>query len=132
MQNIKRITTQTAWWAAAAVLYLHQLVQILDLRSQTDSLTHFLGGLAITAFIWTLCPLFTYLLGPLFFSWRIIVTFGGGCSAALIWELAEFASDQFLNTSIQHTIEETMTDLVAGFAGCCLACLAVATRYKKD
>lgn len=114
---IRAILTKTAWWAPVAVLLLHKVVMWLGLRSRTDGLLHFAGGLAVTFFIWTLIPVVERWLGTLSISWRFLMTFCAGCTVALGWDLAEFGSDALLGTDIQHSLRETMLDLVYGAAG---------------
>ncbi len=114
---IRDILTKTAWWAPVAVLILHKLVMWLGLRSRTDGLLHFTGGLAITFFIWTLIPVLERWLGTVSISWRFLMTFCAGCTVALGWDLAEFGSDALFGTDVQHSLRETMLDLVNGTAG---------------
>ncbi|MCB1237940.1 MAG: hypothetical protein KDM91_22935 [Verrucomicrobiae bacterium] len=117
MSPVREILTKTAWWAPAGVLLLHKLVMWAGLRGRTDGLLHFAGGLAIAAFIWTLVPVFGRFLGAVSPAWRMSITFFAGCSVALAWDLAEFASDEIFATEIQQSLRETMLDLANGAAG---------------
>ena len=128
MNPIREIIAKTAWWAPVAVLILHKLVMWLGLRGQTDWLLHSAGGLAITLFIWTLIPLLGRWIGSVSIAWRFLITFLGGCSVALIWDLAEFASDEILGTDVQHSLRETMLDLTNGVAGVAAMTIVLAVR----
>lgn len=137
MKSLIRDTFRTtAWWAPAAVLILHEVVAQLGLRREADWLMHFSGGLAISYFLWTAIPLLARWLGPVTTAWRFVLTFTCGCTAALIWDLAEFASDQTRGTHIQQSLKETMLDFTNGFAGIslttCLLLVAVAIRTRSQ
>lgn len=129
MNPIRDILTRTAWWAPCGVLLLHKIVMWCGLRGKSDWLLHLTGGLAITLFIWTLIPLLGSRLGTLSPFWRLLTAFSGGCTAALVWELSEFASDEILGTDIQHSLRETMLDLTYGFAGA-LAVLVLLCSFR--
>lgn len=125
MTRFSSVVTSTAWWAPLAVLLLHKLVMVLGLRAQTDWLLHFTGGLAITFFIWSIVPFLAEWLGSISMQWRFLIALLGGCSVALLWDLAEFGSDELLHTHIQHSLKETMLDLTCGLAGATTAAAAL-------
>lgn len=126
---INDLIRKTAWWAPLGVLILHKVVMWLGIRGQTDWLLHFTGGLAITLFIWTLIPIMESWLGSVQHGWRILLTFLGGCTVALFWDLAEFTSDQVLGTDIQHSLQETMLDLANGVAGVTVGTIAIILKH---
>jgi hypothetical protein len=99
------------------VLVLHEFLSVKGYRTQIDWFNHYAGGLSFTFFSWKSLPLLSQWSGQLTRVGRLAVAFLAGCSAALLWDLAEFASDLFLDTTIQQSIHETMMDLVNGFLG---------------
>lgn len=116
-QFLWRTMTRDGGWAPAAVLIMHRLVYALGVRKECDWLMHYSGGLAITFFFWRLLKAHGHWLGQLNVLGRYFVSFAFGCTMAVWWELIEFASDIYLGTHIQHTIRETMMDLVNGVCG---------------
>jgi hypothetical protein len=109
--------TRDGGWAPALVLVMHRAVYWLDIRKECDWLMHYSGGVAITFFFWRLLLSHGHRLGALNVRGQRVVAFALGCTMAVFWELAEFASDKFLHTQIQHHIHETMMDLVNGVCG---------------
>jgi hypothetical protein len=103
-------------WAPFAVVFLHVVLAEFGLTQRFDHLLHFLGGIAIGYFFFRLFELL--LPFPTGYRWLIYpATFACSCTAALFWELAEFASDVFLHTSVQQSLSETMLDLLFGVLG---------------
>jgi uncharacterized membrane protein YjdF len=122
-----------AGWAPLAVLLFHQLVGRMGWRDGTDWLLHSLGGLSIAFFAFHAIPI---LLDPerrLSSLAHFVFAFCAASTAALVWELAEFASDVLFGTQIQHTIHETMMDLVCGTIGASvtIAVLAVVKFSRR-
>jgi hypothetical protein len=80
---------------------------------------HYAGGLAIA---FTAAQILTYLqeekitpvLNRILF---LIVIIALTATAAVIWEFAEFISDQFLGTNLQGSIANTMQDQFVGILG---------------
>jgi RsiW-degrading membrane proteinase PrsW (M82 family) len=99
------------------VLILHEFLSIKGWRTQIDWFNHYSGGLAFTYFTWKCVPFLTRWIGTPTPFGRLIYAFLSGCTAALTWDIIEFSSDLFLNTSIQKSLHETMMDLVNGFLG---------------
>ena len=117
MKNLPRLLRETGIWAPCTVLIFHQFFSIKDWRSQIDWLNHYSGGLSFTYFSWKCLPFLARWSGNLTASGRLVVAFLSGCTAALLWEIGEFTSDLFLNTTIQQSIDETMMDILNGFLG---------------
>lgn len=105
---------------------LHQIVGKAGLRAQFDWLLHFLGGASIALFLYQLVAIFRHRFGLLTRSGHYLFTFALACTVALFWELSEFASDVFLATDVQHSLRETMLDLVYGVVGAALCVTLVA------
>lgn len=115
-----RLIRDTGIWAPALVLVLHEVLQSPQWRDQIDWFNHFSGGLSFSFFVWKTLPFFHRLIGELTAIGRLGVAFLAGCTAALIWEIIEFSSDLVFHTHIQHSICETMMDIVNGFLGTCV------------
>ncbi len=117
MKQLIQLLRNTGIWAPIAVLIFHQFVSVKDWRTQIDWINHYSGGLAFTYFAWKSLPLLTRWTGNPTSLGRLAVAFLSGCTAALLWEIAEFSSDLFLDTAIQKSVQETMMDIVNGFLG---------------
>jgi hypothetical protein len=103
-------------WAPFSVVILHLILAEFGLTHRFDHFLHFLGGVAIGYFCFRLLALLS--LFPASQGWLIYpIAFTAGCTAALFWEFAEFASDVFLHTSVQQSLPETMLDLLFGVLG---------------
>lgn len=52
-------------------------------------------------------------------------------TVALFWEFGEYASDLILITDVQHSVSETMSDLIAGSLGAMIVIIlfALFRRY---
>lgn len=114
-----------AGWAPALVLLVHGLPDPLNLRSDTNWLIHYLGGVAIAFFFFRGIRIFKRWFGEITFFATLLLTFSLSCTTALFWEFVEYASDVFLKTRIQHSIVETMGDLLAGAGGAASVCTLV-------
>ena len=104
-------------WAPVTVLILHQFLSVKEWRTQIDWFNHFSGGLSFSYFVWKSLPFVVRWTGKPTAIGRLACAFLAGCTAALLWEIGEFASDLFLGTSIQKSVQETMMDIVNGFLG---------------
>ena len=113
-----------AGWAPIGVIVLHQVVGKAGLRAQFDWLLHFLGGASVALFLYQMAEIFRHRVGPLTRAGRCLFTFALACTVALFWELSEFASDVFLATHVQHSLLETMLDLIYGVVGAAV-CVAL-------
>ena len=108
-------------WAPLAVVIAHVALAQYGLTDRFDHHLHFLGGASIAYFFFGLnfkLPI-SIAVGPRWLHYLLAFTLA--CTAALFWEFAEFASDQFRRTSIQQSIPETMLDLLFGVAGACVS-----------
>jgi hypothetical protein len=116
------------------VLLLHKAVMLAGLRGKTDWLLHLTGGIAIAYFLWTCIPVLEPWFGKLSRVWRLLITLCAGCTVALIWDLAEFASDEILGTDVQHSLRETMLDLTWGALGvtAVIAALAISKKPRSS
>lgn len=99
------------------VLVFHQFVFISEWRNEVDWINHYAGGVSFTYFVWKSSPLLHKWTGSTTTFGRLAYSFLAGCTAALMWDIGEFASDLLLDTAIQKSVGETMMDLVNGFLG---------------
>lgn len=136
MTGILQFIRKTGLWAPATVLVLHEFLSVKDWRTQVDWFNHYAGGLAFTYFSWKSLPLLAPWTGQLTPAARLAVAFLTGCTAALLWDIGEFGSDLVLDTTIQKSLQETMTDLVIGVLGATTAILILTflslQRFKNS
>ena len=131
MTKLFQFIRTTGIWAPAVVLVLHEFLAIPGWRTQIDWFNHFAGGLSFTFFAWKSLPLLSRWTGQLTFTGRLGAAFLSGCTAALLWDIGEFASDLVLGTHIQKSIHETMMDLVNGFLGTVTTVMLLAVFARK-
>lgn len=116
MTPLLRLLLRAAW-APLAVLLFHRLVFNTPWRQPLDFVMHYSGGVAISFFCWHALDCLPHWFGKLTAFARYLLTFTLACTIGLFWEFAELASDVFRGTHIQHSIHETMRDLVADTTG---------------
>lgn len=112
---------RTAAWAPIAVLVFHTILRHTAWRAELDWLMHFLGGVAAAYFLFHGIKAFAYLLGQLRLPAHYLLAYTSTCGVAVAWEIAEFMSDQFFGTHVQHSLTETMQDLIFGVVGAALS-----------
>lgn len=122
-----------AGWAPVAVLIFHRLIYFTPYRQPLDFVMHYSGGVAIAYFLWHALDCFASWFGTLTPFARYVFTFCMACTVGLFWEFAELASDVIYHTHIQHSIHETMRDLIADATGALttLTLLFVARCFRK-
>ncbi len=106
-----------AGWAPVAVLIFHRVVFNTPWRQPLDFAMHYSGGVAISFFLWHALDCFASWFGTLTPFARYVFTFALACTVGLFWEFAELFSDVVYHTRIQHSIHETMRDLIADATG---------------
>ncbi|MFZ2282037.1 MAG: hypothetical protein WAW39_29840 [Prosthecobacter sp.] len=106
-----------AGWAPLAVLIFHQKIMRAPWRQQLDFVMHYSGGVAISFFIWHALDCFAHWFGSLTPFARYLFTFALACTVGLFWEFAELFSDVVFGSHIQHSVRETMRDLIADATG---------------
>jgi hypothetical protein len=112
-------------WAPLLVLVLHRLVYLFGVRQYFDWLMHCSGGLAITFFCWKLLLRYGTVFGALNIMGRRCLAFTMGCTIGMVWELLEYASDVVRGTRIQHSVSETMMDMVNDICGAATAMVLI-------
>lgn len=116
---------RVAAWAPILVLMLHAIVLRTPWRMNLDWLLHFLGGAATAFFLFHAARLLTQVLGHFRMPTHYLLAFGLTCAIAVGWEIVEFLSDQILGTQVQHSLSETMWDLICGVLGAAFSLVCV-------
>jgi len=101
-------------------------------KFSADTLLHFLGGLSIAYSAYQAIYLaekndWMMIKKPYLKAFIIIATV---ILAAVVWEMYEFSSDQFLGTNYQPSNADTMKDLIMGMLGGIIFCLSFIWRKK--
>jgi hypothetical protein len=110
-------------WAPSLLFALHLVLDYgLDAYIRwppVDIPMHFFGGLAIAYFSsGAFRALFAAEVGPRIRApLELLLAFGLTAAAALVWELAEYASDALLGTRFVFGVRDTMKDMALGLAG---------------
>jgi len=122
-----------AGWAPFLVVVLHRIVLVSGLRDYRvcDWILHFSGGLTIAFFLFHLIPLLEPRIGKLSAAARLILTYTSAVSVAAFWELAEFAASFAKGTVFQHSLSETMIDLLNGCLGAAVTVAALALSRPR-
>lgn len=102
-----------AAWAPTAVAVLAWAVGRTPEARNLWWLLHLLGGAAMAFFFLRAIDVLRVVQPPA----RHAVAFSFACSAALAWELGEFAIDQLLGTRLQEGLVDTMSDLMFAVCG---------------
>jgi hypothetical protein len=104
--------------APLAVFVLHSLAgRFFGHEPYVDPISHFFGGVAIAFFFRRICAAADKQLGQVSPLGLDLLAFGLAVTAALVWELAELASDIFLGTHIQRSARNVLRDLTLGAGG---------------
>jgi hypothetical protein len=106
-----------AGWAPLLVLVFHRIFYHTPWRQPLDFVMHYSGGVAIAFFLWHALDCFAHWFGALTPFACYVFTFALACTVGLFWEFAELYSDVVHHTHIQHSVHETMRDLVADATG---------------
>jgi len=104
---------------------MHLVLAEFGLTHRLDHLLHFLGGASIAYFLYGFIALLPSQAASISKWVHYLLAFTSACTAAVFWEFAEFASDQFLGTAIQQSLSETVLDLLFGVLGATATLLAV-------
>ena len=100
-------------WAPAAVLGFSFVIGGMSFARDVWWLLHLVGGIALGFFFLNAVEA----LDAVRPAWRYVAVFALACTAALGWELAEFALDQLLRSRLQESLLDTMSDLMFGVCG---------------
>jgi hypothetical protein len=114
-------TLLEAAWAPVLVFCLFLVaLHAFDLYRHypwVDVPTHFLGGLAMAFFFWRAVANARTIAGLATRVNPVSLVMGCTAGAAILWEVFEFLSDQFLGTRTQHGMGDTLSDIVVGLGG---------------
>lgn len=110
-------TLLKASWPVFAVLIFHQSLIHSPYRVQLDFVMHSSGGAAISYFVYFALVWVASVIGVLKQAGRYLFTFSLACTVGLFWEFAEMFSDYTRGTHIQHSLPETLHDLIADATG---------------
>ncbi|PYT06525.1 MAG: hypothetical protein DMF49_10890 [Acidobacteria bacterium] len=138
-----KATLKVAWklfliggWAPAAVFATHvfidQVIGAYELWPPIDIPMHLAGGLAIAFFI---SRLFRSLPRQAVPRSRLVILELVLCgsltaTAAVLWEFAEFTTDQLFGRNVQVGLPNTMKDLAMGISGALVFIIIRAARLR--
>ena len=105
-------------WAPATVVIMHSIAGALfGHEPYVDPVMHFSGGVAVAYASRHAVVIGTDVFGRLTPLAADLFAFGATSAAAVLWEIAEFASDQLVHTRVQLGLGNTMRDLIVGLTG---------------
>jgi hypothetical protein len=114
-------------WAPVAVVALSFVVGQTSFARDVWWLFHLAGGAALGFFFLRSIDLLRAVRPAM----RYGVAFAFACTAALGWELAEFAFDQLFRMHLQEGLLDTMSDLMFAVCGAALYLAYVAFTESK-
>ncbi len=107
-----------AAWAPVGVYILHAVAaSIFRHEPYVDPAMHFLGGAAMTFFIFTACSLDMLPLGAPSRLAVSLISLGSTSVVGLCWELGELFSDVYLGSHTQFSVANTLRDLALDTLG---------------
>jgi hypothetical protein len=107
-----------AGWAPVAVVVVHAAITLVfGHKPSLDPAMHFFGGAAGAYFVSRALMEARAWFGEPAKGARAVIAFCITATAALFWEFLEFVSGQLMGHSSQHSIPETMADLMLGCGG---------------
>ena len=128
---------RSAGWAPTLVFVTHVVASRVfgayRVFPELDTPMHLIGGVAIAFFLWSSVNLDTArpILGSLSLTGKIVLTLAAVCTAAVIWEFAEWTTDHLGWTDAQLGLEDTLLDMLLGITGGVLF-LIIAWRTSSD
>lgn len=118
------------WIWSALVLIIHSLATLFGVYYYLlwfDSLMHFLGGISIALGMYFWLQHERSQPSALFF---FLIVVGTAALAAVLWEFAEFLADNFLRTSLQPGLEDTLKDLWIGISSATITAIIILYKTK--
>jgi hypothetical protein len=114
------LTLREAAWAPLLVLFPVFLADwAFDVFTRLpwfDIPTHLLGGVAATYFFWRAAANAASVAGRLQRVSHAVFALACMTGVTILWELFEFLSDRLLRTSMQHSVGDTLSDIVFSLA----------------
>jgi len=121
---MKRASKIGSFFLFPIVVYLAHLIardvlHLYSLYPNVDMLFHYIGGLSIA---YTVSQILSHLesekiTAPLNRMLILVLVLSLTATTAVFWEFAEFISDQWLGTTLQPSIANTMQDQFLGILG---------------
>lgn len=114
---------RSAGWAPALVFVTHVVasrgIGAYRTLPELDTPMHLVGGVAIAFFFWHSVNLDSarLLLGSLTLCGKLSLTFSAVCTAAIVWEFAEWTTDRLGWTHAQLGLGDTLLDMLLGIVG---------------
>lgn len=124
-------------WPPLLLFTIHMLAYfIFDIYNyfvSFDIPMHFLGGVCITYFFIqsVKCAKEYNLIGTPSPQVIILLIFLLTCTTTIFWEFAEWTMDNFLHTSTQVSLDDTLLDMLLGILGG-VSMLLIYIRYNKE
>jgi hypothetical protein len=126
MESYFKWVTKTLFKAGFAPLFVFtfhilstRVFGIYRLWPNFDDIMHFSGGVAIAYFfVHALIIGREYNIFSSFTKFTFVITaFSFTSTVAVIWEFLEWASDHYLGTYLQNSLDDTMLDMLLGMCG---------------
>jgi hypothetical protein len=132
LTGFKKVMRKAAW-APAAIFLIHTFISLVfGHKPALDPSMHFLGGMAMAFFFHELLNVSTALFGESRYFPRLILSFCFATTVAVFWEFMEFGGGEATGVYSQHSIKETMYDLLLGCGGAaCYVMLQMILGFKK-
>jgi hypothetical protein len=132
ISGFKKVLIKAAW-APAAVFFVHAFISaVFGHKPSLDPAMHFLGGTAMAYFFHQVLNIGTRLFGESKLFPRLFLSFCFATTMAVIWEFMEFTGGLATGVYSQHSLHETMYDLILGCAGAaCYVALALLIHLLK-
>ena len=118
-------------WAPIVVAAAFLAVSGTGLGARYDYVFHAAGGAAFAYFIWRCAALVPSLSKRVRDTQQIVFAFTGACLVAVLWEVAEFGADQWLGTTLQGGLLETLRDLAFGAIGAAVVCVLISLLVRR-
>lgn len=110
-------------WPPLVLFTIHMaayfLFDIYDYFVSFDIPMHYLGGVCITYFYiqTVICAKEYNLIGRPSSTVIILLIFLLTCTTTIFWEFAEWSMDEFLHTTTQVSLDDTLLDMLLGILG---------------
>ena len=129
-QMVGRVAREVGW-APVTVLVLHSVSgRIFGHEPYVDPAMHFSGGVVAAYFFRNAGSIGSRFLGTPTHLALDLLAFGLTCAVALLWELGELVSDEYLGTNVLRDVHNTVRDLFLGMLGGILY-IAAARVYRS-
>ena len=115
--NLKQLLVK-AGWAPVSVLLVHNTISsVYGHKPGLDPPMHLLGGAAMAYFFYQVLTIWATAFGKSKQLARLVMAFCFATTVAVFWEFIEFTGGELSGISAQHSLRETMQDLILGCTG---------------